>query len=138
MSASAPLDRFEHPSYRPMTPGERMYLVSTTDEHTRLQPRATGTVLHVDDAGTVHVRFDTGETLGLILGADVWRPLHPRWDPTPMQRVTVTAEARRERGRLRSTLADLLQADASRSEIEQVRTRIQELNAFIQDKDGHQ
>lgn len=65
---------------QPTTPGARIALVHTTDEHTRLQPYSTGTVMHVDDAGTVHVLWDDGTRLGLIPGEDVWRSLHPRWD----------------------------------------------------------
>jgi hypothetical protein len=120
---------------QPTTPGARIYLANTSDEHTRLQPNAMGTVLHVDDIGTVHVRFDTGETLGLIPGEDVWRALHPRWDAPPMVR-NRTSDARRERGRLRKELADLMQADATRAEVKAVRARIQQLNAHIQEQDG--
>jgi hypothetical protein len=29
-----------------------------------------GTIQHVDDAGTIHVRWDTGSGLGLIYGED--------------------------------------------------------------------
>jgi len=70
--------------YGPTTPGARVYLVSTADEHTRLEPNATGTVEAVDDAGTVHVLWDDGTRLGLIAGLDQWAPLHPRWDSNPM------------------------------------------------------
>ena len=61
-------------------PGDRVVLTRTTDPHTRLQPGAMGTVHFVDDLGTVHVIWD-GQQLGLVPGVDVWRPLHPRWDP---------------------------------------------------------
>jgi hypothetical protein len=64
--------------------GARVALVQTKDEHSRLEPNATGTVEAVDDAGTVHVLWDNGTRLGLIPGADVWRALHPRWDSNPM------------------------------------------------------
>lgn len=62
-------------------PGDRVVLTRTTDPHTRLEPGSMGTVEHVDDLGTVHVLWDTGARLGLVPGVDVWRPLHPRWDP---------------------------------------------------------
>ena len=55
--------------------GTRVELIRTTDEHTRLVPGATGTVSLVDAAGTVHVRWDDGSTLGLIPGTDEWREL---------------------------------------------------------------
>ena len=36
-------------------------------------PRGTqGTVQFVDDAGTIHVQWDTGSSLGLVPGADEW------------------------------------------------------------------
>lgn len=31
-----------------------------------------GTVQYVDDAGTIHVHWDTGGSLGLVPGADEW------------------------------------------------------------------
>lgn len=61
-------------------PGARIALVHTADPHTRLEPGAMGTIQFIDDAGTVHVLWDSGSTLGLIPGQDRWRPLHPRWD----------------------------------------------------------
>lgn len=54
---------------------ERVLLVATTDRHTRLRSGDTGTVLHVDALGTVHVRWDNGSTLGLVPGVDEWAPL---------------------------------------------------------------
>lgn len=67
-------------------PGQRVRLISTTDPHTRLQPGDLGTVMFVDDAGTVHVAWDTGSNLGLIAGPDMWDAVdpdpddeHPRW-----------------------------------------------------------
>ncbi|MDJ0335358.1 DUF4314 domain-containing protein [Salinibacterium sp. G-O1] len=119
---------------QPTTPGARIALTHTTDEHTRLQPNTMGTVLHVDDLGTVHVRFDTGETLGLISGEDEWRSLHPRWD---VQRMTGTTDARSRRGRLRMQLAELMDSNAPRAEIEAVRSQIQQLNIQIEEQDGH-
>lgn len=52
--------------------GKRIRLISCTDEFTRLQPGAMGTVGHVDDLGTLHIDFDDGHRLGLILGVDRW------------------------------------------------------------------
>lgn len=51
--------------------GRRIRLISTNDPYTRLQPGATGTIFHEDDWGTVHVTWDNGSTLGLVLG-DMW------------------------------------------------------------------
>ncbi len=50
----------------------RVRLVRTSDPHTSLTPGAEGTVTHVDDTGTVHVRWDYGGTLGLLPRHDVW------------------------------------------------------------------
>lgn len=49
-----------------------MRLIRTTDPYTRLLPGDEGTVDHVDNAGTVHVRWDNGSNLGLIPGEDMW------------------------------------------------------------------
>jgi Domain of unknown function (DUF4314) len=45
--------------------GRRVRLVRCNDPHTKLQPGTLGTVTCVDDLGTVHVRWDSGSTLGL-------------------------------------------------------------------------
>jgi hypothetical protein len=47
--------------------GDRVELVATADEHTRLTPGSHGTVMAVDSAGTVHVLWDNGATLGMVL-----------------------------------------------------------------------
>lgn len=52
--------------------GDRVRLVSCSDPYTRLGPGATGTVTFVDSLGTVHVKWDTGSTLGLVPGEDRW------------------------------------------------------------------
>lgn len=48
----------------------RVRLIRTTDPHTRLTPGAEGTVVQVDQTGTVRVRWDNGSALGLIPGRD--------------------------------------------------------------------
>lgn len=53
-----------------MQKGDRVELVSTTDPHTRLCPGDRGMVTRVDSLGTVHVRWDSGSTLGMIPGED--------------------------------------------------------------------
>ena len=52
--------------------GRRIRLLSTTDPYTRLHPGSEGTVLLVDDFGTVHVRWDDGSRLGLVPDEDRW------------------------------------------------------------------
>ncbi|MHD0575561.1 DUF4314 domain-containing protein [Corynebacterium diphtheriae] len=50
--------------------GQRIRLVSTSDLYTRLAPGDEGAIMFVDDAGTVHVDWDCGSTLGRIPGED--------------------------------------------------------------------
>ncbi|WP_367180998.1 DUF4314 domain-containing protein [uncultured Mitsuokella sp.] len=56
---------------RVRTKGTRVRLVSMNDVQA---PSAgtEGTVQYVDDAGTVHVHWDTGGSLGLVPGEDEW------------------------------------------------------------------
>lgn len=51
----------------------RIELIHSADPYTWLRPGDRGTVLSVDSTGTVHVRWDSGSTLGLIPGEDRWR-----------------------------------------------------------------
>lgn len=52
--------------------GDAIYLISTTDRYTTLHEGSLGIVSSIDDAGTVHVRWDNGSSLGLIPGEDQW------------------------------------------------------------------
>lgn len=52
--------------------GKRVRVIRCTDQWTELEPGTEGTVASVDDAGTVHVNWDTGSRLGLIPDADEW------------------------------------------------------------------
>jgi len=45
--------------------GRRVRLVRCNDSYTQLQPGAEGTVDLVDDANTLHVKWDSGQSLGL-------------------------------------------------------------------------
>lgn len=49
--------------------GIRVKLIHMTDEK-NIEPGSTGTVSHVDDLGTIHVKWDNGRLLGLIYGED--------------------------------------------------------------------
>jgi hypothetical protein len=55
-----------------MKKGTRIRLDNTRDEYTNLKPGDLGTVVHEDDIGTVHVKWDNGSTLGMIPGQDSW------------------------------------------------------------------
>lgn len=45
--------------------GRRVRLVRCNDHYTKIQPGTEGTVEMIDDLGTLHVKWDTGQTLGL-------------------------------------------------------------------------
>ena len=45
------------------------------DPYTRLTPGLKGTVLSVDDIGTIHVAWDNGSSLGVVYGVDVIKKL---------------------------------------------------------------
>jgi hypothetical protein len=49
------------------SPGQRVRLVHTNDPYTKLVSGDIGTVNHIDDAGTVHVNWDSGSTLGMCV-----------------------------------------------------------------------
>ena len=50
--------------------GCRVELVSMDDPYARLKPGDQGTVVAVDDIGTIHVAWDGGASLGVAYGAD--------------------------------------------------------------------
>lgn len=52
--------------------GKRVVLVSTNDPYTELRAGDEGVVDHIDDIGTVFVKWDNGSSLGLIEGEDLW------------------------------------------------------------------
>ena len=60
--------------------GSRVKLRKTKDPDAPLAPGATGTLDHIDDEGTFHVKWDDGQTLGLVFGTDSFTVLPP--DPT--------------------------------------------------------
>lgn len=72
MSAPGPYQRFDPTGSKV---GDRVRLIRCTDPYTRLERGAKGTVSFIDDLGTVHVRWDSGSTLGLVPGSDAWEVL---------------------------------------------------------------
>ena len=56
-------------------PGDQIELVLTNDPYTKLEPGDRGIVNFVDDMKTIHINWDSGDTLGLILGIDKFRIL---------------------------------------------------------------
>ena len=56
--------------------GLRVELVQMDDPYnTRLTPGAKGTVMGVDDMGTIHVRWDCSSSLGVVYGVDSCRAI---------------------------------------------------------------
>ena len=54
--------------------GCRVELVHMDDPYnTKLGPGSKGTVVSVDDAGTIHVSWDCGSSLGVVFGEDSCR-----------------------------------------------------------------
>ena len=51
----------------------RAYRQLVKDSYARLRPGDQGTVVAVDDIGTVHINWDNGSGLGAAYGADVIR-----------------------------------------------------------------
>ena len=51
----------------------RVELVSMDEPNARLRPGDQGTVVAVDDIGTIHMNWDNGSGLGAAYGADVIR-----------------------------------------------------------------
>ncbi len=52
--------------------GSRIKLIMMQDEYSKLKEGDLGTVAFVDDAGTIHVNWDNGSTLGLIQNVDIF------------------------------------------------------------------
>lgn len=51
--------------------GARVELISMDDPYnTRLMPGSKGSVVSVDDMGTIHVQWDCGSSLGVVYGVD--------------------------------------------------------------------
>lgn len=53
--------------------GTRLVLVRMDDPYTTLKPGDIGTVVGVDDAGQIMMRWDKGGSLSLIPGEDEFR-----------------------------------------------------------------
>lgn len=56
--------------------GDRVELISMMDDPDPIPAGSKGTVVDVDDAGTVHVQWDSGRSLGLLPREDRWRKIH--------------------------------------------------------------
>ena len=56
-------------------PGTRIKLLSMNDPFAPVPAGALGTVEHVDDAGTIHMKWDNGRTLALVPQEDSFRKI---------------------------------------------------------------
>lgn len=56
-------------------PGTRIELIFMDDPHAPVPSGTRGTVVHVDDASTIHMKWDNGRTLGVVPGEDSFRKL---------------------------------------------------------------
>ena len=56
-------------------PGTRVELISMEDLYSNLKAGDRGTVVNVDDIGTIHCNWDCGSYLGLAYGEDRYRKL---------------------------------------------------------------
>ena len=50
--------------------GSRVKLICMNDPYSDLEAGTLGTVMHVDDIGTIHVAWDCGSSLGVVFGED--------------------------------------------------------------------
>ena len=56
-------------------PDTRIELINMDDPYHPVEPGTKGTVTHVDDMGDIHVKWDNGRTLALVVGVDEFRVL---------------------------------------------------------------
>ena len=56
-------------------PGTRVMLLRMNDPYTKLRRGDRGTVICVDDIGSIHVAWDRGSTLGVTFGEDECRKM---------------------------------------------------------------
>ena len=56
-------------------PGTRIKLIGMDDPYAPVPSGTRGTVMLVDDAGTIHPKWDNGRTLGVIPNIDDFRKL---------------------------------------------------------------
>lgn len=56
--------------------GKRVKLIEMLDDYTKLKYGDEGTIQNEDDMGTIHVKWDNGEHLGLIPNVDKYEILN--------------------------------------------------------------
>ena len=58
--------------------GSRVELICMNDLYRNLEAGTLGTVMHVDDIGTIHVAWYCGSTLGVVYGVDACIVVHSK------------------------------------------------------------
>jgi len=53
--------------------GRRIVCVEMNDKYNPVPSGTEGTVKHIDDTGTIFVKWDNGSTLGLVINEDKYR-----------------------------------------------------------------
>lgn len=61
-------------------PGTRFELHEMGHDPRPLPAGSTGTLEHIDDMGTFHIKWDNGRSLGLVLGEDRFGVIQPETD----------------------------------------------------------
>lgn len=56
-------------------PGTKIKLIKMDDPYTKIRPGEEGTVIAVDDIGTIHVNWDSGSSLGIVYGEDACKKI---------------------------------------------------------------
>lgn len=56
-------------------PGTRIELIKMNDPYAPVEPLTTGTVVAVDDSGSLIMKWDNGRTLSVIPGEDSFRKI---------------------------------------------------------------
>ena len=67
--------RFAERIKRCYPPGTRLVLLSMDDPYAPVPSGTKGTVVHVDDTGQIHMKWDNGRTLAIVPGEDSFRKL---------------------------------------------------------------
>ena len=55
--------------------GTRIQLLEMSDPYNPVPSGTLGTVTYVDDAGTIHMKWDNGRTLGLVPSKDCFKKI---------------------------------------------------------------
>lgn len=72
-------------SYKKLYPkGTRIMLDSMDDDPRPVPPGTTGTVIAVDDIGTIHCAFDNGRQLGICPEVDTFHKIEPEETEEPV------------------------------------------------------